>query len=100
MTNDQPWWERTACTTEDGDADIFDYDPHRPHNRARAEGYEYAKAICRSCPVIDSCLEEAIEQEAGASVQNRYEIRGGLTPEERAALDPNAGKRTPSRMPA
>jgi len=100
MTTDQHWLTRAACTPEDGKADVFDYDPHRPNGKARAEIHEFAKQICMSCPVIHFCVLTALDEEAGASAQNRYEIRGGLTPLERAALDPKAGKRKASRPTA
>ena len=87
----------SACTPEDGEEDTFDYDPHRPGNKERRARQEYAKSICQSCPVIHICLLSALDEEEGASAQNRYEIRGGLGPVERAALDPKAGKRTPAR---
>ena len=41
-----------------------------------------AKATCRSCPVLDGCLEWALAN----PVLTEFGITGGLTPKERQAL--------------
>lgn len=47
-----------------------------------------AKAVCNvHCPVQVECLEFALEMESELSVRYRAGIWGGLTPEERAAVD-------------
>lgn len=43
-------------------------------------GIALAKLICRSCPVIESCLADALVHEPGDG------IVGGLTPGERGIL--------------
>jgi len=96
MTTDQHWRQQSACTPDD--AWMFDYDPNKkaPERHVIAS----AKALCHSCPVLDVCALDTINYEAGASAKNRYEIVGGLTPMERADLDPKAGKRKASRPTA
>lgn len=49
-----------------------------------SEGGEFAEAmakkICRSCPIINSCLEFALHTE------DKWAILGGMRPDERANL--------------
>ena len=40
--------------------------------------------ICMTCPVINQCLEDALDSEQGA--QYIYGIRGGLTPTKRRTM--------------
>ena len=87
-TDEQHWLTRAACTPEDAAEDVFDYDPHRPNSAARRARFEYAKTICQRCPVIDHCLLNALDLEKGTAAGYRFEIYGGLTPVERARLDP------------
>jgi hypothetical protein len=47
---------------------------------------EYAKTVCRSCPVRLACLARALEEEEPAL---RFGIRGGLDEDERAELAEN-----------
>lgn len=61
--------------------------------RAHADRWDYAKRnakeadeLCKGCPVIEQCLESALEEEAGVSGDYRYLIRGGLLPVDRARL--------------
>lgn len=55
-----------------------------------------AQAICERCPTErrDTCLQDALAAEQGASIDYRHGIYGGTTPEQRAALDPTTGTRT------
>lgn len=68
------WTDRAACAGED--VDFFPDPTDLPGNQA-------AKNICRSCPVIADCLDDAMREEPAGG---RYGIRGGLTPEERRKL--------------
>lgn len=45
-----------------------------------------ARAMCAACPVKLRCLNEALREEGTAAPAYRSDIRGGLTPHERAAL--------------
>ncbi|MFB7171106.1 WhiB family transcriptional regulator [Streptomyces sp. NPDC056254] len=47
---------------------------------------DQARAICASCPVNLRCLDEALREEGTAAPSYRSDIRGGLTPHQRAAL--------------
>lgn len=42
---------------------------------------------CEGCPVVADCLSDAMTREHGLSAGNRYTIRGGLSPKERAVLE-------------
>ena len=46
-----------------------------------------AQALCAGCPVREECLAAAIEEEHGLSANNRYLVRGGLTPSGRVQLE-------------
>lgn len=45
-----------------------------------------ALAVCRSCPVVASCLAAALREEGSAQARNRFGIRGGTLPGERGSL--------------
>lgn len=83
------WRVRAACTIDN--APLFDYDPKR--NGRNKAAIADAKAICHSCPVLDSCVLDILDHEAGTPLSERYEIVGALTPEERVKLDPTVKKR-------
>ena len=68
-TDRLPWHARAACL---GDHEPFDH----PNTAA-------AKAICFDCPVRQACLDDALATEEPG---HRYLVRGGLDPDERAAL--------------
>ena len=90
-TNDaEPWHTRIACTKED--APLFDYDPHQKGKHD--EGViEAAREICRSCPVIDACILDTLNYEAGKPLLERFEIVGALTPPQRLELDTTVARK-------
>lgn len=45
-----------------------------------------AMSRCEGCPVIEECLSAALAEEGDLSAGNRYGIRGGLSPKERALV--------------
>lgn len=45
----------------------------------RPDSHEAARRVCGPCPVLEKCL-------AGALIEDAWTFRGGLSPEERAAL--------------
>jgi hypothetical protein len=47
---------------------------------------EEAAELCAGCPVIETCLKEALAEEGTAGASSRHLIRGGLLPHQRAAL--------------
>lgn len=46
-----------------------------------------AKRICANCPVRETCLETALVEEAGKSVDRRTGVRGALSPSQRYRLE-------------
>jgi WhiB family redox-sensing transcriptional regulator len=52
-----------------------------------------AKALCATCPVQTTCLEEAMAEEGGLPKDRRHGVRGGLGPSERAAKYRQEAKR-------
>ncbi|AGM28154.1 WhiB family transcriptional regulator [Mycobacteroides abscessus subsp. bolletii 50594] len=75
----EPWMIQASCATADPDA-FF------PHKRGDGDTesitvqYQYAKKICRACPVRVECLTYAIVND------ERDGIYGGLGPRERAKI--------------
>lgn len=90
MTDD---WRADAACTRTGPELFFPV-------LGEAEGQvRIAKWVCRrACPVRDECLADALRHEAGKHAHDRHGIWGGLTPSERARLDP--GRRRPAVEPA
>lgn len=77
------WLAEAACRLED---------PELFYEHTSSIVREKAKAVCRSCPVLDTCLERVMAEESafgGSPYQNekyRYGVRGGLTSTERWEL--------------
>lgn len=65
------WQDHALCLTEDP-AVFFP-------EEGDLLGREHAKRICRACPVMGACLEEALRVEGGAGPSSRYGIRGAHT---------------------
>jgi WhiB family redox-sensing transcriptional regulator len=77
-----PNWQRwAACRGTDGD----DWFPVGNTHDAQAQ-IEECRAVCRRCPVMESCLQFALEtgQEAG--------VWGGMSEDERRALKRRAAR--------
>lgn len=68
------WYEKAACRG----MDVRLWFPDR------GEDYGRALSVCRTCEVVQPCLESAVREERG--VHYRVGMRGGLTPWERRAL--------------
>jgi WhiB family redox-sensing transcriptional regulator len=47
---------------------------------------EEAKAVCRRCPVLTTCLEDALDDPRENTSHGQHGIRAALTPAERQAL--------------
>jgi WhiB family redox-sensing transcriptional regulator len=73
-----PWWHRAACN------DRKRVDPNWFHPD-RGGTPEPALAVCRRCPVVAACLEDALEEEACRS-GGPFGVRGGLAAKQRGAL--------------
>lgn len=72
------WYADAACAGQDVEAWF-------PTNLALARR---VIPTCHACPVRAACLDEAMTEERGLSVGDRYGVRGGRLPGQRAALDP------------
>lgn len=84
---DPSWRDRAACTRVEDPDTFFPGWGKRDQERI-------AKWVCRrACPVVEECLASALEFEAGKHAHDRFGVWGGLTPPQRAALDP--GRRPP-----
>jgi len=73
ISND--WPDRAACIGEDPEL-FFPIGNTGPAVRQ----IEEAKAVCRTCPVIDKCLEYAIE------TGQDHGVWGGMSEDERRAI--------------
>lgn len=65
------WWHLAAC--KDMDVDLF-------YNQDKIND---AVAVCNTCPVVSSCLFDALREERRHLA---WGVRGATTPEERMAL--------------
>jgi WhiB family transcriptional regulator, redox-sensing transcriptional regulator len=72
------WQDRAAC--KGMDPTIFFGPEHTEVVKEKRDREEAAKAVCRTCPVNQECLEHALES------KEAYGIWGGLTELERKAL--------------
>ncbi|MFE0651384.1 WhiB family transcriptional regulator [Streptomyces sp. NPDC059534] len=72
------WRALAACQAVDPDAMFPD-----PGDKA---GTAYAKDVCNRCPVVQSCLDDAMAAEGGKRQDNRYGVQGSLTPAQRYHL--------------
>ena len=61
---------RGACDTMFPTEVLWGHDPD----------YRMAARLCRECPVVDECLEDAMKWE---TQKGRYGFRGGMTPHQR-----------------
>lgn len=71
------WQFKAACVGMDSNA--FFYEPaERGHSKMKK--IRAAKAVCKTCPVINECLKHALDAE------EPYGVWGGLSEEERQVL--------------
>lgn len=71
------WRIKGSCSGED--PELFFY-PDGEKGAARAKRAEAAKKVCKTCPVINTCLEWSIQ------TGEQYGVWGGLSEEERTRL--------------
>ena len=72
-----PWQERAACR---GPQSVVFFPPHHAERKnERLSRERRAKAICASCPVLESCLDYAL------TIREPHGIWGGLNEMERRA---------------
>lgn len=74
MTDRTAWITSAACRGDD--PEIWFKDKHQAE----------ARRICQGCIVQSQCLSAELDAEGGKPAENRYGIRGGLSPDERAKL--------------
>ena len=74
---DRSWQEDAACRQATV-PEVFFPEGHNTHARMTA-----ALSYCRSCPVADECLQDALAEEAGRSRRLIFGVRGGHGPEAR-----------------
>lgn len=75
------WREKAACLDEDPEL----FFPAGTTGRALAQ-VEEAKAICSQCPVMDECLEWALE------ANEQHGVWGGRSEEERKKMKRRKGR--------
>ncbi len=85
------WETRAKCRgVDDTGDDLFhpsiDEKTDQP-SRTAAGAYERARQFCRRCPVTTDCLTAALHAETDST---RYGVWGGLSPRQRAAIEPGA----------
>lgn len=68
------WQLRGSCRGMDS---AFFFHPDGERGPARARREERAKAVCRSCPVLEQCRRHAL------AVQEPYGIWGGMSESDR-----------------
>ena len=89
LLNNWNWQTAAACRGMDSEA-FF----HPPNERARRRRIriQAAKAICATCPVIQQCLDHALQ------TGEQYGVWGGLSEGERADLLGLRSLRYPARV--
>lgn len=76
-------WETLAACADQ--APLL-WDADRANRQSTAAAWE-ARAICRTCPVKEQCLDAAMRTELGLGRTSRAGIRGGLDGDERFARE-------------
>jgi hypothetical protein len=61
-------------------------DPYDQDYRTQKNAALIAEKLCEGCPIKDWCLAEAMSAEGDVNGRNRYGVRGGMTPNQRAEL--------------
>lgn len=89
IISSEPWQVEAACI-EVGPA------PWETWPGSITQMNAEAIRICNGCPVRQECLDFAMDVEGDASVRGRWNIYGGRTPAQRAAL---AAKRSTPTSP-
>jgi WhiB family redox-sensing transcriptional regulator len=79
---DMEWLDQAFCRYDNGD---LWYPDSYTSPRGMAQAAE-AIRICHACPIRQQCLEAALAEEGGRTVDGRHGIRGAKTPLERLAI--------------
>lgn len=83
---DTSWHQQAACT--EADPELF-FHPEGETGFKKAQRISDARAICETCPVLEVCRANTLQEQFG--------IWGGLSEDERVAI--RAGKRIAARSP-
>ena len=83
-TRDTDWHTHAACIGHERTFDDADLEQHTMSRKPTYDATIEALAICGGCPVKTQCLTDALRIEKGTRSAERFSIRGGLTPTERA----------------
>jgi len=70
------WYKKAACR-EMPTAIFFP---------TQGQSQKKPREICGGCPVVDPCLDSALEEESGRGLDYRSGIRGGLDRNDRLVL--------------
>jgi WhiB family redox-sensing transcriptional regulator len=79
------WHDQAACAEFGVGVFVADNDGKGSGSAASAV-YRQARAICERCPVQETCLEYAMENEGTAPTGGRAGVYGGLSPKQRYHL--------------
>ena len=83
-TRGDDWHNRAACIGHERTFDDADLELHTTSRKPTFDATNDALAICGGCPVKTQCTNDALRIEKGTRSAERFSIRGGLTPTERA----------------
>lgn len=83
-TRDTDWHTHAACIGHERTFDNADLELHTTSRKPKSDAIDDALAICAGCPVKVPCTTDALRTEQGIRSAERFSIRGGLTPTERA----------------
>lgn len=79
-------WTGAACIGDD--PELWFPKPQRFSQGQSRIDWDTPRSICETCPIRERCLDYAMRNEAGFSLNHRAGMYGGKTPVERAAMDP------------
>ena len=83
-TRTADWHTHAACIGHERTFDAADLELHTKSRKPTFDATHDALAICGGCPVRTQCTNDALRIEKGTRSSERFSIRGGLTPTERA----------------
>lgn len=81
VSNSEFWMNEASCRNDDL-ADLF-FHAENERGLAKESRDRQAKTVCRTCPVMSSCLDYALKH------QEPYGVWGGLSEDDRRAMGLN-----------
>lgn len=88
---DDPWWSRGSCASLDPEL------VNKVFFSTKPSDVEYAKRICRGCPVVSECAEDALRRESKMT-GDIVGVVGGMSAEERRQIMAPARKKLPQNI--